>query len=239
MRFAAPLVAGRLVRREKRFLVHVALDDGRSVIAHTNNTGSMRGCFTPGDRVWLSPAPDPHRKLPWTVEIIAAGRPQVRIGVNTIHANKLVREGIQNGLITKLQGYADIRAEVACETGPSRLDFLLTPAAGTSSPTRAWVEVKSVTYVEGDTALFPDAVTARGRKHLRDLTALAATGQRAVLIFVVQRADAVRVSPADAIDPAYGEALRRAQEAGVEILAYQAQVTLRRIELKKRLPVVL
>ena len=139
MIFPCALTAGRFLKREKRFLVHVELDDGRQVIAHTNNTGSMRGCLEEGSRVWLSPATQPHRKLAWTLEIVetTAARPpgqrqgRIKVGVNTALANRLVHEAITAGVIAELGGYEGIRAEVSPATGNSRLDFRLTSCSGT------------------------------------------------------------------------------------------------------------
>jgi sugar fermentation stimulation protein A len=239
VQYAAPLVRGSLLRREKRFSIHVRLDDGEEVVAHTNNTGSLRGCWRTGAPVWLSPAPHPRRKLPRTVEIIAAGEPPVLVGVNTTLANKLVHEGISTGVITELQGYQRIQAETTYQSGRSRSDFLLSPAPASDSSARVWVEVKNVSYVVDRTARFPDAVTARGRKHLHELAAAVACGERAILIFVVQRSDAECAGPADDIDPAYGQTLREAMDSGVEVIAYGAEVTLRGIHLIRRLPVVI
>ncbi|MBU1675254.1 DNA/RNA nuclease SfsA, partial [bacterium] len=189
MKYARPLVRGELIRREKRFLVHVRLDadrpeEGRVVVAHTNDTGAMLGCNTPGSPVWLSPANDPKRKLKWTYELIETGG--VLAGINTSVPNRLAQEGIEDGAIAELRGYDRLRREVRCGEN-SRIDLLL-ERGDDDAPERCWVEVKNVTLVENGTALFPDAVTARGRKHLRELAALAAAGDRAVMLYVVQRA---------------------------------------------------
>jgi sugar fermentation stimulation protein A len=225
-----------LIRREKRFLAYVLLDDGREVVAHTNNSGSMKGCQDPGSRVWLSPADKPGRKLKWTLEIVHAGPRAVPVGVNTMMPNHLVEEGVRAGVVAELQGYSTIRREVRYGSERSRIDLLLTDGEGL---TDAWVEVKNVTLVRGDRALFPDAVTIRGRKHLRELAGQVALGERGVLVFVVQRSDALEVAPADDIDREYGLELRRAIAAGVEVLAYQAEVSPERIELVRSISVVL
>jgi sugar fermentation stimulation protein A len=227
--FAEPLVRGTLIRREKRFLVHVLLDDGREVIAHTNNTGTMLGCNTPGSPVWLSPADNPKRKLKWTYELIEADG--VLAGINTMVPNRLAQEGVEDGTITELQGYDNLRREVRYGEN-SRIDLLLERGSE-----RCWVEVKNVTLTRDGAALFPDAVTERGRKHLRELTAQVAAGDRAVMLYVVQRVDAERFAPADNIDPAYGAALREAAAAGVEALCYKADVSPESIRLARRLPV--
>lgn len=236
MRYPSPLVRGVLVKREKRFLVHAVLDDGREVIAHTNNTGTMLGCNTPGSAVWLSPANDPKRKLKWTYELVESDG--VLVGINTSVPNRLAVEAVEDGTVAELQGYDRVRTEVRYGAERSRIDVLL-ERGPEDAPERCWVEVKNVTLVENGVALFPDAVTERGRKHLRELTAMVAAGDRAAMLYVVQRADGATFSPADAIDPAYGAALREAAAAGVEILAYRAEVNPEEIRLRTPLPVVL
>jgi len=232
VRFPAPLVPGTLLRREKRFVVHVRLDDGREVVAHTNNTGSMLGCNKPGSRVWLSPADRPDRKLKWTYELVESDG--VLVGINTAVPNRIAAEGIADGTVSELQGYGRIRREVRYGAG-SRVDLLLEDGPVGTPP--CWVEVKNVTLVRDGTALFPDAVTSRGRRHLAELAARVAAGDRAAMLFVVQRADARELAPADAIDPAYGDALRRAAADGVELLAYRADVSTGGIRLTTPLPV--
>ena len=236
MNFSDPLVAGTLLRREKRFIAYVRLDDGREVVAHTNNSGRMTGCQDPGSRVWLSPADKPGRKLKWTWEIVYTGPDEVAVGINTLLPNALVEEAIVAGTISELQGYSSVRREVRYGSERSRIDLLLSDSAALAD---AWVEVKNVTLVRGERALFPDAVTIRGRKHLRELSVQVAHGDRGVLVFVVQRSDAIEVAPADDIDPEYGAELRRAIDRGVEVFAYQAEVSPTRIELVRSLPVVL
>ena len=235
MRFGDELIRGNLIKREKRFLVHACLDDGREVIAHTNNTGTMLGCNTPGSPVWLSPADNPKRKLKWTYELVEADG--VLVGINTSVPNVLAREGVEDGTIAELQGYDRLRREVRYGEG-SRIDLLLERGPETS-PERCWVEVKNVTLTCDGRALFPDAVTERGRKHLRELSIRVAVGDRAVMLYVVQRADAREFGPADDIDPAYGAALREAVAAGVETLCYRADVSTERIRLAQSLPVIL
>jgi sugar fermentation stimulation protein A len=231
MQLPEPLFHGTLIRRYQRFLADVELDDGSLVTAHTPNTGSMLGCAIPGSRVLLSKSDNAARKYAHSWELVHADGQWV--GINTLLPNRLVREGIENGVIAELAGYQSIRAEVAYGTG-SRIDLLLSGERGS-----CYVEVKNVTLVENRCALFPDAVTARGQKHLRELMEVVRLGHRAVNFFVVQRGDGDTVSPADAIDPAYGALLREAAEAGVEILAYRAQVSRSEICLEQRLPVLL
>jgi sugar fermentation stimulation protein A len=226
LKFPDPLVRGRVLRREKRFFIHARLDDGTDVVAHTNNTGSMRGCLAEGARLWLSPAANPERKLKWTLEIVEAaakdnqGRDiQVMVGVNTILANRLVVEAINSGLIPALAGFDSLRTEVRYGSRGSRADILLT-----TGDRKVWVEVKNVSLVEKGHARFPDAPTERGRKHLLELEEMVAAGDRAVMVYCCQRADAVTVGPADDIDPEYGRLLRQAAASGVEVVGLSACV---------------
>lgn len=229
----APLLPGTLLRRYKRFLADVRLDDGDEVTAHTPNTGSMLGCSTPGMRIWLSRAGNPGRKHPWTWELADAGR-GVLVGIHTGRSNALVWEALDAGLVSELAGFRPRRREVA--VGRSRVDMILEDDAGRS----CYVEVKNVTALDGHgAAIFPDAPSARAVRHLEELAALAEMGHRAVIFFCVQRGDARCLSPADAIDPDYGKALRRVLGRGVEALAWQAEVRLESIVLRRALPVVL
>lgn len=224
-----PLVSGRLLRRYKRFLADVELDDGEVVTAHCPNSGSMRGCALPDSPVRLSRSDNPARKLPYTWELVMADG--CWVGINTALPNRLAREGIERGIVTELQGYEILRSEVSYGSERSRIDLLL------ENPGRCYIEVKNVTLVENGQARFPDAVTERGQKHLRELMSMVALGYRAVNLFTVQRADARSVAPADDIDPAYGKLLRQAASAGVELLAYQALVTPQEIVLSHSLPI--
>lgn len=225
------LVEGRLIKRYQRFLADIVLADGSVITAHCPNSGSMKGCAAPGSRVLLSRSPNPNRKLAHTWELVEADG--VWAGINTGLPNRLVREAIEDGTAEALQGYAAIRPEVPCGEH-SRIDLLLDGPAG-----RCFVEVKNVTLVEGDRALFPDAVTTRGQKHLKELMRVVREGDRGVIFFTVQRGDAHSVSPADDIDPEYGRLLRLALENGVEALAYRALVTPLEIRLTEQLPVML
>jgi sugar fermentation stimulation protein A len=236
--FESPLVPGTLLGREKRFLVHVRLASGEQVIAHTNNTGSMHGCSEAGSRVWLSPATNPRRKLAWTHELVEAGQPPVLVGVNTQRANALAREAIAAGTVRELAAHDWIRAEVRAGVG-TRFDLQLGRGSRDAPRDVVWVEVKNVTLVEDGVARFPDAVTLRGRRHLAELSARVRAGERATMLYVIQREDAAALGPADAIDPAYGEALRAAAGAGVQVLAYRAAVRTDGIELTTPLPVQL
>jgi sugar fermentation stimulation protein A len=229
----APL-RGRFLRRYKRFFADVETEDGRTLTVHCPNPGSMLGFHRPGAAVRCSTSDAPRRKLRHTLEMMRIGRTWV--GLHTGRANAVVARALAAGLPRALAGYSETRREVPVPHGEgrSRLDFRLS-----GHPTRpdAWVEVKSVTLAEGRLALFPDSVTERGRRHLEVLQALRARGERAALLFLVQRADCDRVAAADRIDPAYAEALRRAVRAGVEVYALGARVTARAIAVERELPV--
>ena len=232
MKFAEALVEGRLLRRYKRFLADVQLADG-VVTAACPNTGSMMGCCEPGSRVWLSQSDNAARKYRHTWEMVEVG--EVIIGINTGLPNRLVAEAIEDGTIGELSGYAAIRREVAFGEEGSRVDLLL--EAGGRPP--CYVEVKNVTAAAAKgVALFPDCVSVRGTKHLRELIRLKARGLRPVQLYCVQRADVKEVRPADGIDHEYGRTLREALAAGVEVLAYRAQVTPGEIRLAHRIAVV-
>jgi len=223
-----PLISGRLVKRYKRFLADVVLSDGRTVTAHCPNSGRMIACSQPGRPVYLSFHDNPKRKLKYTWELIEM--PTSLVGVNTLLPNRLVAQAIANGQVPKLAGYTEIQREVTVG-GHSRLDIrLCSPEKGS-----CYVEVKNCTLVEEGVARFPDAVTARGRKHLVELTRLAGEGHRAVMFYLVQRMDAARFHPADDIDPGYGNELRRAYAAGVEIMVYGVQIDLNAIALNQPL----
>ncbi|MEO1767419.1 DNA/RNA nuclease SfsA [Thiobacter aerophilum] len=231
MRFATRLLPGTLIARYQRFFADVRLDSGETVTAHCPNTGSMLGCQTPGLRVWLSRADNPARRLAYTLELVEAA-PGVLVGVHTGRSNRLVEEAIRAGCPAGLAGYTQFRREVRCQG--SRIDLLL---SGPGLPD-CYVEVKNVTAKRGaGVALFPDAVTRRGEKHLRDLARLVALGNRGVIFFCVQRADVQEVRPADDIDPAYGRALREVLAAGVEAFACRAQVSTEGIVLTTPVPV--
>jgi sugar fermentation stimulation protein A len=232
MRYADPLVCGHLIRRYKRFLADIRLDTGETITAHTPNTGSMLGCQTPGSVVWLRHVADARRKYPWSWELVETA-PGVLVGINTGLPPRLVEEGIGRGVVSELQGYDTLRREVRYGLEGSRIDLLLEGAAGL-----CYVEVKNVTAaVEKGIALFPDAVSDRGTRHLRELMAMVGAGHRAVILYVVQRGDVEEVRPADAIDPRYGATLRAAIAAGVEARAYRASVSPDAVTLSQPLPV--
>jgi sugar fermentation stimulation protein A len=230
VRFLSPLVRGFLVRRYQRFLAEVRLENDRLVTAHCPNSGSMQGCNVPGREVMLSQTDNPKRKTRYTWELIHL--PSTWVGVNTLSANRLVAEAASGKLIPELGPFDKLLREV--QLGHSRIDFCLV-RGGVS----LFLEVKNVTLVEDGTALFPDAPTARGRKHLQTLMGAIDQGHRAAMFYVVQREDAQRFSPAAHVDPAYAQALRRAHRAGVNIIVYGARVSPKEIYLDAPLPVVL
>jgi len=228
MQFPAPLTEGRLIRRYKRFLADIELADGSEVIAHCANPGSMMGVADPGSRVWLSPSPNPKAKLDWRWELIEVDGHLV--GINTAHPNRIVEEAVASDDIPELTGYADLRREVKYGQN-SRIDLLL------EQPGQCYVEVKNVTLRRGETAEFPDAPTARGRKHLEELSQMTAQGHRAVMFFLVQRVDCSGFAPARDIDPEYADALTRARDAGVELLCYHCDLTVEHIKIAAALPI--
>lgn len=227
MKFSAPLVSGRLVKRYKRFLADVLLDDGGAITAHCANPGSMLGLKEPGSRVWLSPSDNPKRKLKYSWEVIEADG--ALVGINTAHPNKLVEEAIEAGRIGGLTGHASLRREVKYGKN-SRIDILLEDGEGA----RTYVEVKNVHLMRhAGLAEFPDSVTARGAKHLVELSDMVREGHRAAMVFLVQRPDCARLSLADDIDPAYAAAFRSARDAGVEAYAIGCDVRLDGIDAVK------
>lgn len=230
MEFHQPLIHGKLLKRYKRFLADVLLDDGKQVTAHCTNSGSMKSCLEEGADVYLTPVNDPKRRTRFTWEMIRIGGDWV--GINTAHPNALAFEWIGAGKIQGLQGLSGLRREVRWED--SRFDLY---GEGEDGP--CYVEVKNVTLKEGERALFPDAVTERGRKHLQTLIRVKQAGMRAVMLYVVQRMDVGIFSPAREIDPAYGNALDEAIRYGVELLVAQARVTPEGIFFHRMLPVEL
>jgi sugar fermentation stimulation protein A len=235
MQFSTPLERGRLIRRYKRFLADVVTDAGDELCIHCPNTGSMLNCMGEGARVWFQRNSDPKRKLPGTWELVET--PQGRLAcVNTARANRLVEEALLAGVIGELNGFTALKREVAYGLENSRVDFRLDYPTGP-----AFVEVKSVTLGFADTAVaaFPDAVTDRGARHLRELAVLARQGLRAVQLYCVNLTGIEVVRPAGEIDPRYAAALRDAVEAGVEVLAYGVELSPEEIRLVRPLPVIL
>lgn len=226
------LTKGILVKRYKRFLADVKLSNGSVVTAHCPNSGSMTECAEPGRDVYLSYHDNPKRKLKYTWEMI--DMPTSLAGVNTSVPNRLVYQSIKEGVVDELCGYDNLKSEVVVEKG-SRLDLLLTRGKNE----KCYVEIKNCTLVTDRIAYFPDAVTARGLKHLKVLEKLLSKNRRCVMFYLIQRMDAEVFKPADRIDPAYGQALRDVIENGVEILVYDVCINLERIVLGKQIPYVL
>ncbi|MBS3804736.1 MAG: DNA/RNA nuclease SfsA [Oleiphilaceae bacterium] len=218
--FAEALIEGSLVRRYKRFLADVRLPDGTEVTAHCPNTGSMLGCQPDGARVWLTSNDNPKRKLRYTWELVET-LPGVMACINTARPNHQARMAIEHGVIPSLTGYATCKPEKRYGREKSRIDLHLSDH---DSRPDAWVEVKNVTLCEAGVGYFPDAVSTRGQKHLRELMAQVQAGDRAVLVFCVNHTGITEVRPADHIDAAYGKLLRAASRAGVEVMAWQADL---------------
>lgn len=236
MRFPEPLQRGRLLKRYKRFLADVRLESGEELAVHCPNSGSMLGLQAPDSAVLVSDSGNPARKLRLTLEMVRVARTWV--GVNTMRPNAVVTQAIRRGLVPGLDGYDRVRNEVKYGKN-SRIDVLLERGPDGTPDERCYVEVKNTTLSAGrrhEWALFPDAVTERGRKHLLELTNMVRRGHRSVMVFFVNRADCRRFRPADEIDPAYGNALRRAHAAGVEIIPLQARLTRREIRVIGTIP---
>ena len=229
MQFSTPLVPGRLIRRYMRFLADVELDNGKVVKAHCPNPGSMMGLKDAGLRVWLERNDDPRKKLDYGWRLIEIG--DTWVGIDTGAANKVVGEALVAGRVPQLAGFDTIRAEVKYGTN-SRIDFLLAGVGG-----ETYVEVKSVTLSrQAGLAEFPDSVTARGAKHLKELARIAQNGQRAVMLFLVQRTDCTRVTLAADIDPTYAAAFDVAMRAGVQVICHTADITAQGVTLGGALP---
>lgn len=233
MLFERPLIAATLIKRYKRFLADVIMPDGSEITVHTPNTGSMRGCAEPDSTVYLRDTQNPKRKYLWSWEMSTASSGAL-VGVSTALANALVEEAIVAGLVGDLADYARRKAEVKYGEN-SRIDWLLSD----NNKPDCFVEVKNVTLAEGEMALFPDAVTTRGAKHLQELMAMVAAGSRAAMVYCIQRGDVEAFKPADAIDAKYGQLLREAAANGVEIYALAAEVLPSGVTLNRNVPVVL
>ena len=237
--FASDCLIGHFVRREKRFLVEFT-HNGQNLWAHTNNSGSMLGLVRPGLPVLVSPARGEGRKLAYTLEMVntfpldSAENPcnSGWVGVNTLTPNRLLRAAFTAGLLPFTKGYSQLKTEAA--VGKSRMDGLFT---GPDVPP-LWVECKNVTLVEDDVAAFPDAVTLRGQKHLREMMDIASSGQRAAFFYCIQRADARCFGPADYVDPEYARLFYEALQAGVEVYPFVVTATPKGIFLAEPLPVV-
>lgn len=234
MKYSSPLQRVTLVRRYKRFLADVILADGSELTVHTPNTGSMMGCAEPGSSIWIRDSGSQTRKYrySWELSELADG---TLVGVNTGLPNLLAVELIRSGSAESLNGYPSLRTEVPYGRERSRIDLLLEGEG--MAP--CYVEVKNVTARSGDHAIFPDAVTERGAKHLRELMEVVRQGGRGVIFFCVQRGDVTCFRPAREIDPRYAETLKQAVAAGVEALAWRAAITPEEVVLRTPLPLAL
>jgi sugar fermentation stimulation protein A len=236
MRFPSPLLSATLVRRYKRFLADVVLADGEEITVHVANPGAMTGLATPGTRVWLSRSNNPARKLPYSWELaeVDLGAGLELVGVNTGHPNVLVAAAIAAGAIPELGGYASAQREVRYGRN-SRVDFLLKE----DGRPPCFVEVKNVHLMRAKgLAEFPDSVTARGAKHLEELSGVVAEGHRAAMLFLIQIGSADRFALARDIDPRYGAAFDKARAAGVEAHAYRCAISAEEIVVVAPVPIV-
>lgn len=234
MQFTPPLQSAILIKRYKRFLADVVTPDGRELTLHCPNTGAMTGCATPGDTVWYSTSDNPKRKYAHTWELTQTQRGAI-ICVNTLRANILAKEAILAGSIVELSGYNTLKTEVKYGEEKSRIDIMLQA----KERQNCYIEVKSVTLAENESGYFPDAVTERGQKHLRELMSVAAAGDRAVILFAVLHSAIDRFSPAHHIDARYAQLLIEAQTKGVEILVYKAELSTEMMTLNKPITAVL
>ena len=230
MKFFPALQQATLIKRYKRFLADVTLPDGSVTTIHCANTGAMTGCAEPGNTVWYSTSDNPKRKYPCSWELAETAQGHT-ICVNTVQANRLVAEAINRDTVTELSGYSSLRTEVKYGKENSRIDILL-QAEGKPD---CYIEVKSVTLLEEDRGYFPDAVTTRGQKHLRELIDMAQSGNRAILFFAILHSGIENVSVAHHIDPDYFSLIQEAEKAGVEILCYKAVLTQYDIYLERRI----
>jgi sugar fermentation stimulation protein A len=234
MYFSFPLKAATLQRRYKRFLADVETQDGTALTLHCPNTGSMKNCAEPNSRVWFWDSANEKRKYPCTWELVEVEQ-RFLACINTQRANGLVVEAINNATITQLQGYGQLQTEVKYGQEKSRIDIFLSQHNDLPD---CYVEVKNVTLMAAQgQGLFPDAVTERGRKHLRELVYMVTQGQRAVLVYCVAHTGITKVSPAWDLDPAYAETLVWAIEQGVEVLAYGAEISLTQMSLERVVPI--
>ena len=235
MRFKSSLERGTLIRRYKRFLADVVLAEGGETTIHVPNPGAMPGLTEPGLPVWMSRSPDPKRKLPLTLEMIdlpGAGL----VGVNTMNPNRIAELAIAGGMVPELTGYPILRREVRYDEN-SRIDILLQSDPDALQRPSAWVEIKNVHFSRRPPlAEFPDCRTERGVKHLKALERVVDAGDRAVMLFVIQRMDCDAFTTADDIDRAYGPALREAASRGVEVLCYSCHLTPEAIRLDRAIP---
>ncbi|MGB1197600.1 MAG: DNA/RNA nuclease SfsA [Thalassotalea sp.] len=232
MKFNPPLSRAILIKRYKRFLADITLPDKSVHIAHVANTGAMKGCAETNDIVWYSTSDNPKRKYPFSWEITHTQQDHY-ICVNTLRANQLVEEALNNNIIKELRGFSSLQREVKYGTENSRIDILLK----FDNKPDTYIEVKSVTLLENHMGYFPDAVTTRGQKHLRELIEMVEQGYRAVLCFAVLHTGINNVQAAKHIDPKYAELLINAINKGVEVIAYKAEISPDELLLTKPLDI--
>lgn len=235
MDFDPPLLEGRLLRRYKRFLADIRLNDGREITAHCANTGSMRGCADPDSRVWVSHHADPKRKLAYSWQLVETAEADLAC-INTALPNRLVGEWLEGPGAGDWGRYRHRRSEVRYGQERSRIDWLLEDHP--DGRAAVYLEVKNVTLAGDGIGYFPDAVTQRGQKHLRELISVVGSGARALLFFCVNHSGVTEVRPADHIDPVYGRLLREAVAAGVELLAVRSAISPQRIQLEQEVEVL-
>lgn len=234
MHYISPLIPATLIRRYKRFLADVTLESGETLTVHTPNTGTMLGCADAGSQIWLRNSQNPKRKYLYSWEMSTTNE-NVLVGVNTHLANQLVKEAIESEKIAELTGFDAIQTEVPYGNENSRIDLLLTK----QGEAQCFVEVKNVTAsINEGIAIFPDAVTKRGSKHLRELMSMVEQGHEAVIFYCIARNDITEFQPADEIDTEYGQTLRKAIAQGVQAIAYKVKITPDEIVLTESVPVV-
>ena len=227
MKFDNTLIHGTLIKRYKRFLADIRLDNGEVIVAHCTNSGTMKSCLEDGAEVYLSPAADPNRKTRFTWEMIKINGGWV--GINTSNPNRLAHELVSQSQIPGLEGYTEVKREVTF--GDSRFDLY-----ARNANEECFIEVKNVSLKEGDSAMFPDAVTIRGQKHLETLIEVKKQGIRAVMLYIIQRTDVEAFAPAKDIDPEYDKKLRLAVAAGVEVFPLMVEVSPTEIKPLRLLP---
>lgn len=233
--FDKPLEPAVLEKRYKRFFADAVLEStGESIVAHCPNTGSMRSCGEPGDKIWVQPNDNPKRKLKYTWELSKS--PQGLVHVNTGKSNQIVMEAFKAGQVEELKEFTQVRAEVPYADGKSRCDLLLYNNTYDSerNPTNLWLEIKSVTLLNQGSFSFPDAITSRGLKHVEELTAMRLAGVKTGFFFLVNRTEPLSLKFDDSIDKKFYKALKKAQEAGVLFLAYQVKASPEEVSLSHR-----
>ncbi|HEC8346587.1 TPA: DNA/RNA nuclease SfsA [Providencia rettgeri] len=230
MEFNPCLKSATLIKRYKRFLADVTLPNGEEITIHCANTGAMTGCATPGDTIWYSTSDNPKRKYPYSWELTQTANGDF-ICINTLRANQLVAQALAEKHILELSEYSVIKPEMKYGSENSRIDFFLS----NSELPDCFIEVKSVTLLENGHGFFPDAVTLRGQKHLRELSQIAKEGKRAILLFVALHTGIHVASAAAHIDKKYAQLLEEARQSGVEVLCYQADITVQQMALGKQI----